>query len=73
MFGELYCRVPTVRVMRDGGRGVRIINRSEFDPARHVLADEEGAPAEPQQQHETAAAPTQQPRRRGRPPKNRTL
>lgn len=45
---ESYFRLPTVRVKRDGGRGFRIINASDFDPARDVLADpNNAAPGDP--------------------------
>ena len=33
-------QLPVVRVRRDGGRGYRIINERDFDPAVHVLYDE---------------------------------
>ena len=32
--------LPTVKVLRDGGRGVRIINASDYNPALHTLADD---------------------------------
>lgn len=32
--------LPTVRVMRDDGRGTRIINRADYDPRRHRLVEE---------------------------------
>jgi len=61
--------VPTVKVLRDGGRGVRIINASDFDPARHTLA-------EPNQPAPLVSAPlpvdaaaSAEPRKRGRPRK----
>lgn len=31
--------VPTVKVKRDGPKGYRIINKSDFDPAKHELFD----------------------------------
>ena len=43
--------LPTVKVLREGGRGVRIINASDYDPARHALADQD------QPAPQTAAAP----------------
>ena len=58
--------VPTVKVLREGGRGVRIINASDFDPARHTLA-------EPNQPAPLVSAPlpvdaaaSAEPRKRGR-------
>ena len=30
-------QVPTVKVKRDGPKGYRLINKSDFDPARHEL------------------------------------
>lgn len=61
--------VPTVKVLREGGRGVRIINASDFDPARHTLA-------EPNQPAPLVSAPlpvdtaaSAEPRKRGRPRK----
>lgn len=34
-------RLETVMVKRDGPKGYRIINRTDFDPAVHVLHDPE--------------------------------
>lgn len=58
--------LPTVKVLREGGRGVRIINASDFDPARHTLA-------EPNQPAPLVSAPlpvdaaaSAEPRKRGR-------
>ena len=31
--------IPTVKVKRDGPKGYRIINESDFDPAKHERAD----------------------------------
>ncbi len=62
--------VPTVKVMREGGRGVRIINASDFDPVRHTIM------AEPNQPAPLVSAPlpvdaaaSAEPRKRGRPRK----
>lgn len=54
-------RLPVVRVRRDGGRGYRLINERDFDPAVHELYVEDGAMVESQPEQ----------RRRGRPPKAR--
>ena len=58
--------LPTVKVLRERGRGVRIINASDFDPARHTLA-------EPNQPAPLVSAPlpvdaaaSAEPRKRGR-------
>lgn len=51
-------RLPTIQILADNRRGFKIINLRDFDLARHVPVDEE---------------PTQQPRKRGRPPKVRSV
>ena len=38
---------PTIKVKRDGPKGFRIINLSDFNPAVHVALDEAPAPAAP--------------------------
>lgn len=61
--------LPTVKVLRDGGKGFRLINEADFDPARHTLA-------EPNQPAPLVSAPlpadaaaSAEPRKRGRPRK----
>jgi hypothetical protein len=39
--------IPTIKVKRDGPRGFRIINLSDFNPAVHVALDEAPAPVAP--------------------------
>lgn len=31
--------IPTIKVKRDGPKGYRLINASDFDPAKHELFD----------------------------------
>jgi hypothetical protein len=57
---EHHYRLPTIRILADNRRGFKIINLSDFDPAKHVPVDE--VPTE---------AP--EPRKRGRPPKDRSV
>ena len=55
----------------DDGRGVRIINETDFDPARHVLAEEphQDERDEPISEQRELPQEAQQPRKRGRPRK----
>ena len=39
--------IPTVKVLRGGRKGFRIINLSDFDPSKHILADAPKADAKP--------------------------
>lgn len=39
--------IPTVKVKRDGPKGYRIINQSDFDPKKHELFEEPKAADEP--------------------------
>ena len=55
--------VPTIKILADTAKGYRIINASDFDPARHVPVDV--APE--------YVATVQTPRKRGRPPKHRSV
>lgn len=50
--------LPTIHILADNRRGFKIINLSDFDPAKHVPVDE---------------VPAEQPRKRGRPPKDRSV
>ena len=50
-----YMTVPTMRVMREDGKGDHIINVSDYDPERHVLPE--------------ATEATEAPARRGRKPR----
>lgn len=62
--------VPTVKVLRDGGKGVRIINASDYDPSRHTLADQDQpAPQSQAPSFPSADAVPAEPRKRGRPRK----
>ena len=66
---DIYSVIPTVRVMRDDGRGFRLINERDFDPARHRVAEDgrrdDDSPKDKDKDHPK--------RKRGRPRKVTTL
>jgi hypothetical protein len=66
--------LPTVKVKREGGKGYRLINQADFDPARHELADQalQPSPARGTPDALAGAAAAEPPKRRGRPPKERS-
>ena len=47
--------LPTVKIKRDGPRGFRIINESDFDASKHVLFDAP-AKADPKSDAESVEA-----------------
>lgn len=64
-------QLPVVRVRREGGRGYRLINERDFDPAVHVLYDEAAKVTGVTEADGSPVDEMPQVRRRGRPPKVR--
>lgn len=49
----------TVKVVRDGPRGWHLINKQDFDPAKHVLWEPDAIRPEPKAAKKAAPEPAQ--------------